>query len=175
MPYTMADLEARSGLSARTIREYMRLGYLSHGRGHGPGATYDEDHMLRIVTIARMRAQGEDWEAVAGRLAGSLQSLRAFVRKTEPSKPPPPAPLAETSAAPPVAGEPVRRKLPPDRSAPAEELETSGEDSLDALPGGTHFVMAPLLPGLVLMVDRDAPPLVKRVAAEILARYRVTR
>ncbi len=39
------------------------------------------------------------------------------------------------------------------------------------LPGGAHFVVAPVLPGLALMLRHDAAPLVKRIAGEILARY----
>ena len=35
--------------------------------------------------------------------------------------------------------------------------------------------MAPVLPGLVLLVNEDAAPLVRRIAAEILATYGVVR
>ncbi|HEY1694546.1 MAG TPA: MerR family transcriptional regulator [Polyangiaceae bacterium] len=50
---------------------------------------------------------------------------------------------------------------------------TAADDPLEdlALPPGPTCRVLPLLPGLVLMVDGDAPPIVHRVAAEICARY----
>jgi DNA-binding transcriptional MerR regulator len=56
MLYSMADLVERSGVSARTIREYISLGYLQPPEGHGPGAAYTEEQLLQAVCVARLRA-----------------------------------------------------------------------------------------------------------------------
>jgi DNA-binding transcriptional MerR regulator len=177
MTYTMADLEALTGLTARTIRDYIRHGYLAPPTGHGPGAVYDEEQMLRVVTVARMREQKQGWDKIAARLAkSSVAKLRAFVEQTEPKPPDAASPAAEADASPAVEGEPVDRALPP-RHPEADtttELDVRGDGHASALRG-TRLVMEPVLPGLVLLVNEDAAPLVRRVVAEILATYRVSR
>jgi DNA-binding transcriptional MerR regulator len=180
MIYTMAELEALTGLTARTIRDYIRHGYLAPPASRGPNATYDEEQMLRVVTIARMRAQGKRWDEVADRLkSSSLAKLRAFVRQTEPKQPSPPTPPPSEGSAgfPALEGEPVVPGLPPrhPEAGTTTELDVLGKGPDGASSDGTRLVMAPVLPGLVLLVNEDAAPLVKRVAAEILAKYRVWR
>jgi DNA-binding transcriptional MerR regulator len=166
MLYTMRELEALTGLTARTIRDYIRHGYLKPPTGWGPGATYDEEQMLRVVTIARMRAQKEEWETIAGRLEDwSIAKLRAFVRKTDP-KPPLEAAAASVEALPPAQARPH-----PEAGTTTELDVLGGEDG--ALAGGTRLVVSQLLPGLVLMMNENAPPLVRRIAEEIVEKYRV--
>jgi hypothetical protein len=178
MTYTMADLEALTGLTARTIRDYIHHGYLTPPAGRGPGATYDEEQMLRVVTIARMRAQKQGWEKIAARLKkSSLAKLRAFVEQTEPKPPAAAPPSVATDDLPALEGEPVEAHLPP-RHPEADtttELDVRGDGRASNTSGGTRLVMEPVLPGLVLLVNEDAAPLVRRVVAEILATYRVSR
>ncbi len=180
MLYTMAELEALTGLTSRTIRDYIRHGYLAPPATKGPNATYDEEQMLRAVTIARMRARGEGWDAIVERLSSSsLAKLRAFVRQTEPKPPAPVAPQTPAGSASlpalesgPVAPGPAPRHP---EAGTTTELDVLGNAPDGASPDGTRLVMASVLPGLVLLLNEDAAPLVKRVAAEILAKYRVGR
>lgn len=53
--YTMPDLEAESGVSARTIRYYISQGLLQPAYGRGPTAVYDADHLLRLRYIQRLK------------------------------------------------------------------------------------------------------------------------
>lgn len=175
MIYTMPELEALTGLTARTIRDYIRHGFLDPPRGRGPGATYNEEQMLRVVTIARMRAQKQGWDVIANRLnSWSIAKLRKFVEETEP-KSPPTAPAASAPGAPEQKGEPASREVPP-RHPEADtttELDVLGGSEDGPLGSGTRVVVSSLLPGLLLMMNENAAPLVKRVAREIVSKYRV--
>ena len=55
MEYTKDEILARSGLGDRTIRKYMERGLIPRPHGHGLAATYDDEHMVRAITIARLR------------------------------------------------------------------------------------------------------------------------
>ena len=155
----MADLEARSGLKARTIRDYIRQGFLLPPRGHGLAAVYDEEQLLRITFIARMRAKREGWDVIGERLGSwSLKKLRAFCDRTD-------------SAGGRRRG---RARSASPGSGDDDGARGAGRRPADGLPGGASFVMAPVLPGLALLLRHDAAPLVKRIAAEILAKYAAT-
>src|SRR5271170_5491195 len=107
MGYTMSDLEERSGAKARTIREYIRQGYVDPPRGHGPAAEYDEEQLLHVVTIVRLRKRRERWTVIAEKLGEwSLEELRAFVKETDPpaAAAAPPEPFDEAAL---LEGEPV--------------------------------------------------------------------
>jgi DNA-binding transcriptional MerR regulator len=181
MRYVMSELEARSGLTSRTIRDYIKHGYLAPPTGLGPAASYSEEQLLRVVTIARMRARRADWQEILDFLNdSSLAQLRAFVRKTDPPESAaPPASASEVgpapaSSSPALEGEPARRELPPAGTRARTGVpELAGEEHLPELDDGTSFVMTNVLPGLALFLRSDASPLVKRVAAEILRKYRV--
>jgi DNA-binding transcriptional MerR regulator len=176
MPYTMDDLVRRAGVSARTIREYMRLGFVDPPTGHGLAAAYDDDQMLYAVAVARMRAEGTGWEAIRERVTTwSVAKVRAYVRKTDP-KPPAPDPVAPPPSPPePPAldGEPVgpRARLPHSGAAREDRMQRDGDFPDSPVPDGSHYVFCPVLPGLVLLVSADATPLVRRIAAEMIERY----
>jgi len=53
--YTMPDLEAESGVTARTIRYYISQGLLQPAYGRGPTAVYDADHLLRLRYIQHLK------------------------------------------------------------------------------------------------------------------------
>jgi hypothetical protein len=130
--------------------------------------------MLRVVTIARMRAQKEEWVKIADRVdTWSIGKLRAFVRQTDP-KPPSDAPAASVGASVATPGEPSPPPKAPrhPEAGTTTELDVLGGDD-GALAGGTRLVVSQLLPGLVLMMNENAPPLVRRIAAEIVGKYRV--
>ena len=177
MRYLMTDLVSRSGLTSRTIRDYIRQGFLDPPDGHGLAATYSEKQLLTVVAIARMRAVKTGWSEIVDRLSTwSPKKLRAFVAQTDPSVPSPPS---ASAPAPMLEGEPVApvaRPLPPRHPEADTTTELDAPASPDdVLRGGRTFVMASVLPGLAIIVDHDAPALVKRVAAEIVEKYGVMR
>jgi DNA-binding transcriptional MerR regulator len=68
--YTMADLEAQTGVSARTIRFYITQGLLPAARGRGVGATYGPGHLLRLKAIALLKAEHLPLDQIRTRLEG---------------------------------------------------------------------------------------------------------
>jgi DNA-binding transcriptional MerR regulator len=66
--YTMADLEAETGLSARTIRYYITEGLLPAARGRGVGATYSPTHLLRLKAIGLLKKDNAPLEQIRQRL-----------------------------------------------------------------------------------------------------------
>jgi DNA-binding transcriptional MerR regulator len=177
MTYFKEHVIERSGLPDRTIRNYIKRGLLPPPVGHGLGAEYSEEHMLRAVTIGRMRAQGIKIDAIAEQIAAwSNAKFKRFVADTEPQ------PTAAAPAAPPTPPEapepaalrgeiPPRAELPP-RGVPQEATIERHDPIGDAtLSDGPCFRIVSLLPGLGLMLDVDAPPIVRRIAAEICERY----
>jgi DNA-binding transcriptional MerR regulator len=177
MRYLMADLVERSGLTSRTIRDYIKEGYLARPKGHGPAATYSEEQLLRVVAIARMRARGDNWEEIANRFEDwSLKQLRAYVRKTEPPASPPTAPASEPTPPPDpleLEGRSAPRTLPAhSETASTTDLDAVGDDGLAGFDEAARFAMVPLVPGLGIFLRADASPLAKRLAAEILRKYR---
>ena len=55
--YTLSELEELTGISGRTIRYYITEGLLMPAYGRGPSATYDDDHLLRLQAIGRLKEQ----------------------------------------------------------------------------------------------------------------------
>jgi DNA-binding transcriptional MerR regulator len=177
MPYTKQDLIEKSGLADRTIRTYIARGLLPRPVGHGLAAEYDEGHMVRAVAIGRMRAEGLHIADITERIAGwKTAQFKRFVAQTEPPAPEPP-PAAEPSPAP--AEEVVRREAledPRGRHEPVKRQPLVRDEIADSdLPDAPCWRIYSLLTGIGLMVDVDAPPIVQRIAAEILTRYGRTR
>jgi len=190
MLYRLADLVERSGLPARTIRSYVDDGYLPRAEGRGASsAVYTEEHLLKAIAIARMRARGDGWDEVDARTRdASVRRLRALVKELDgdaptpivPTAPSPTAPPPPPEAAAPRAGSASVKLLDGVTRAPrgpdSTTLGSAGVTAIEAavevgLRGATELVMAEILPGLSLLLRRDAQPLVKRVAAEILEKY----
>jgi len=205
MPYTKQDLIEKSGLADRTIRTYIARGLLPRPVGHGLAAEYDDVHMVRAVAIGRMRAEGLHIADIIERIAGwKTSQFKRFVAQTEPPAPEAP-PAAEPSPAPaeevvrrealedprgrhePAKREPLVRETPNDDGGQREprrgvagraSLRSTSRDEEIAdsdLPEAPCWRIYSLLTGIGLMVDVDAPPIVQRIAAEILTRYGRTR
>ena len=56
--YNIETLAKKTGLTRRTIHYYVQRGLLSPPEGGGRGHYYTEEHIQRIKTIQRWRAQG---------------------------------------------------------------------------------------------------------------------
>jgi DNA-binding transcriptional MerR regulator len=66
--YTMADLERLTGFSSRTIRYYIQEGLIRAAHGRGPSATYDRDHLLRLLRIAELKTEVSALDQIRERL-----------------------------------------------------------------------------------------------------------
>jgi DNA-binding transcriptional MerR regulator len=172
MPYLKSHVIEQSGLPDRTIRNYIGRGLLPPPEGYGMAATYSEEHMVRAVAIGRMRAQGDHVDTITARVDGwSLARFRRFVTETHPEPPPPPvaAPLPSSEPSPALPQAPAQQGEPVNPG----QARLESHDAIDdlALPEGPSFRILPLLPGLGLMLDSEAAPIVRRIAAEICHRY----
>jgi len=81
--YTMADLEAESGMTARTIRYYIAEGLLPPAYGRGPTAVYDADHLLRLRYIQRLKDERMPLGDIKARLNGLTPDDIAIALKVE--------------------------------------------------------------------------------------------
>lgn len=85
--YTMADLEAETGISARTIRYYITEGLLPAAKGRGVGATYSPTHLLRLKAIAAMRENHTPLAEIRQRLEGIREADLAAMLHVETAPP----------------------------------------------------------------------------------------
>ncbi len=186
MNYTKRDVIERSGLADRTIRNYVKRGLLPAPVGHGLAAEYNEEHMVRAVAIGRLRAEGEHIDVITERIAGwTTAQFKRFVKQTEPRAPesapapapptPPPAPPPQSPEAPPLPVPALEKGAAHEgeRVARAAMHQDNRHDAIadGELPDAPCWRIYSLITGIGLMVDVRAPPIVQRIAAEILARY----
>lgn len=66
--YTMADLERETGLSARNIRYYITEKMLPAAKGRGVGATYSDEHLLRLQAINALKEKGTSLKQIKQKL-----------------------------------------------------------------------------------------------------------
>jgi DNA-binding transcriptional MerR regulator len=85
--YTMADLEAETGLSARTIRFYITQGLLPAARGRGVGATYGPTHLLRLKAIGLLKKDNTPLEQIRQRLQDMRDPELAAMLEVETAPP----------------------------------------------------------------------------------------
>src|SRR5579863_4472112 len=94
MEMFISQLVEQSGVAARTIREYIRLGMLPRPTGNGLAAVYGREHLLRLWVIVSLRAQGVLLQDIKGELA------RMTPREMGRYRPKPPPAAAPAGAAP---------------------------------------------------------------------------
>src|SRR5215204_2761343 len=85
--YTMADLEAETGLSARTIRFYIAQGLLPSARGRGVGATYGLTHLLRLKAIELLKKDNTPLQQIRQRLQDMRDAELAAMLEVETAPP----------------------------------------------------------------------------------------
>ena len=174
MAYRISDLVEATGVAPRTIREYIARGMLPKPHGQASGALYDEEHLVRLRVISRMRAKGEGLDAIKAAIGPwSSKKIRAYLAEAEAeARAAEGAPAnAAQSTAEGAASAPTEPRALPHGAAQSKSLERDGAADDPALPEGPRFVMAPLVPGVALLVSADAPPLVRRIVQEICERY----
>jgi DNA-binding transcriptional MerR regulator len=85
--YTMADLEAETGLPGRTIRYYITQGLLPPARGRGVGATYGPTHLLRLKAIGLLKKDNTPLEQIRQRLQDMRDAELAAMLEVETAPP----------------------------------------------------------------------------------------
>jgi DNA-binding transcriptional MerR regulator len=85
--YTMADLEAETGISPRTIRFYITQGLLPAAKGRGMGATYGPVHLLRLKAISLLKANHTPLEDIRRQLDTMRDSELAAMLEVETAPP----------------------------------------------------------------------------------------
>jgi DNA-binding transcriptional MerR regulator len=92
--YTLNELARAGGVTTRAVRYYLECGVLPSAVFRGTQTTYNEDHLLRLKVIRRLRTEERlRIDAIKRRLAQlSHDQIRALVLEPEP------APAAEPRA-----------------------------------------------------------------------------
>ena len=85
--YTMADLEAETGLPGRTIRYYITQGLLPAAHGRGVGATYGPTHLLRLKAIGLLKKDNTPLEQIRQRLQDMRDGELAAMLEVESAPP----------------------------------------------------------------------------------------
>ncbi|WP_437652151.1 helix-turn-helix domain-containing protein [Sorangium sp. So ce1182] len=169
--YDLAELAQASAVSSRTIRLYVARELLPPPMIRGTSTSYGQEHLLRLRAIARLRAEkGLRLVDIQRRLAKLSPAALADLAGPLPPE------VATSPAAPARRAGRARKPLPPPVGASARDpLPLPGDaiarDPLP-LPGGLErWDRLDLLPGLELHLRSDATAVVRRIAAEIHARY----
>jgi DNA-binding transcriptional MerR regulator len=189
----IAELTGFSGVSAVTIKAYIRRGLLARVKFYGTATRYPREHLVRLLAVKCLKAQGfKSLDDVRRKLDGwSPAEMERWVLQF---------PLQYATLA--VLGHPVPAKA----SSPAATVESgvtqspapaSGSDGTqpsasasesgargkgpshakDAAPDPTATLpneswrRVVLLPGLELHLKHDAAPITARLAQRLLATY----
>jgi DNA-binding transcriptional MerR regulator len=139
--YKLTDLAKATGLTPRAVRYYAERGLLPRAPFRGSSTAYDEEHLLQLKAVHRLRREERlGLDAIRARLARlSRAELEALAQ-------PPPA----------------QAPSPAEPAAPTAELSPAGAERWDRIV---------LLPGMELHLRSDATPLLRRLAREIQAQY----
>ncbi len=81
-PYTISDLEARTGINRRTIHFYVKEGVLPAPQGTGGGARYGEEHLLRLQLTRELQKSHLKLSGIREALDGMTEGqMRDMARK----------------------------------------------------------------------------------------------
>jgi DNA-binding transcriptional MerR regulator len=140
--YTSKTLGRASGVSVRTLHEWIRKKVLAPPLGGGRGAHYNETHLAAARVIRHMRASGLPLNAIRARITGrSVAELQALL---------------------PAA-------LQPDMTPAIARLASNPTELIRPARIQTVQIVE-LMEGLTLTVDAERSD-ARRVAEEIYRRY----
>ncbi len=137
------ELAQKTGVTARTIRQYFAQHLLDKPPFRGARTEYDDGHLVRVRAIRRLLHEH----------GMSFNAVRTELRKRTDAE------LAAMFAPPPTAAAP---------STAGANANQAGGPWLDA----ERWERVALLPGLELSLRADASPAIRRLAAEIATQYR---
>lgn len=190
--YTFSEAAAAVGLTPRGLRVYAKKGLLPAATFRGRATRYDEAWLTRLKAVRRLVMEKKmPLDDIRRRIARMSPEEIAAIAAGSPIPGKARAPVAAAASAPAAAPAPAAATAPVPATAPAPESApelipaavSSPDDStisspppapqLSQLPEliGTSWEHATLLPGLELHLRADATPLVRRIAAEIVAQY----
>ncbi len=164
--WTIAELEEFAQVSRRTVAAYVRRGLLSQPEFRGTATRYQRHHLLRLLAIRLMKAEGNGRIKAIQRRLQTMgdQQLEAWVL----SRPLPPAAAKalEQSKA---------QATNANRAATVSAVSTAGSTRqspsvpTQLLPTQS-WERAVLMPGIELTWRKDAGPIVDRVAKRFAAQ-----
>jgi DNA-binding transcriptional MerR regulator len=169
--YTLTELAALAGVTARTVRYYLGQGLLPAAGVSGPGAKYHDTHLARLRLIKRLQAEHLPLAEIRRRFetlddtaiaaiavepapATPSDSALDYIRRvTAPARPSGPLYMRE---APPLfaANEAPLAAEPPHPSAPSARLERSQWERVDLAPDIELHIRRPLPRSIAKRVDR---------------------
>ncbi len=188
--YLIAELARLSGVSAVTIKAYIRRGLLGRVKFYGTATRYPREHLVRLLAVKYLKALGlKSLDDVRRKLDGwSPTEMERWVLKfpihrttlaalghPEPQKPAgPAAPVVISATQPSVASSATQPPAPANESgatgkAPSHATETAPD--LTATLPNESWRRVVLLPGLELHLKHDAAPVTVRLAKRLLATY----
>ena len=137
----------------RAIRWYTTIGLVDRPAGHrGRTALYGPRHLLQLVAVKRLQAEGRSLTEIQVRLTGATDAtLRRIARVPTESllKGAPTESLAKPAAEP----RPrfwAQRPAPPDKAAPTDEPAPSGNPTLSDEPAHDDDTVTTTLTGVTL-------------------------
>ncbi len=144
------DLVRISGVARRTIHRYIAGRVIPRGSGAGRGTRYGWPQLARLLFAKLLRGEGTDPINIPYHVKKT--KLEVIEERLVEAR------IVASDAAP-VATPPAARGTP---AGPAP-----------ALAAAERWMRVPVMPGLDLVVREDASEIVRRVAAEVQARYRI--
>jgi DNA-binding transcriptional MerR regulator len=182
--YSLTELADLAGVTPRTVRYYMSQGLLPSPGNSGPGAKYDDAHLVRLRLVRKLQREHLPLAEIRQRLAGlddttiatladqptpagdPQDSALDYIRRVLGPRPPSPKRMLADLQPPPgytLAAEP--RAVAPMPAAIARSPITLG---VEPAPGRnferSQWERIPLAPDIELHVRRPLPrPLAKQV------------
>jgi DNA-binding transcriptional MerR regulator len=152
--YAIRELASLAGVTPRTIRSWTGRGLVAHPTGRSRAARYNDEHLLRVRVIQKLRAEGRP-----------LFEVRRYLRDHSPEE------LAKlVGLLPQVAPPSPEPSLPP--APPAPPAPSASQPSASTLPQApAPWFVHVMTSSLVLMVDSTAPELC-RLAQHISDTFR---
>ncbi|HEX2730156.1 MAG TPA: MerR family transcriptional regulator [Polyangiaceae bacterium] len=146
--WRIADLAQLTGLSPRLITHYVATHLVEAPEFHASDTRYQRVHLLRLLAVRPLKAQGLKIAALRARLNDwGAPGVEEFVRGL---------PLSDV----------VRRAL---GWVEAPKLSPQPDPAVAVI--GERWQRVVILPGLELLLRDDARPIVREVAARVLEQF----
>jgi DNA-binding transcriptional MerR regulator len=182
--WPIVELAKLSGLSAATIKNYVKLGLLAPVVFRGTATRYPRGHLLRLLAIRHLKLDGyfdlkairrkldtwgpvelEAWVLQRGARPKVINALSASGTRSAPAPLAAPAPAL---AAPPT----LAPALVPGALVPGTPLpESQPQTNTPPLVNTEDWQRVVFLPGLELQVQKGAGPAVQRMAERLCAAF----
>lgn len=133
----------------RLVRWYITRGLVDRPAANGRNARYGRRHLLQLVAIKRMQAQGRSLAEIQAALTGSTDSVLERIARLDVIQPSVQVEVDTAAAPPPAAPQPASARFWIDRPAPIE----TGARPLPPAETTWPLQAIELSPGITLLVD----------------------